>query len=392
MTKPLNWMHAELDELRREGLVRNRRMVTSLPDGWAVISGRKLKNFAANDYLNLAHDPRVIAAATAALAEGGASASASALITGRTRWHVALEERLAAFEAQPQALLFPTGFAANLGTVSALAGAGDAVFCDRLNHASLVDGCRLSGARLRVYRHHDLEGLRRELHKGTDFRRRLIVTDTLFSMDGDAAPLVDLCDIAEHFECVLVIDEAHATGVFGSCGRGLAELAGAEQRITVRVGTLSKAIGSMGGFVTGSADLIEWLWNRARPGMFSTALPPACCAAALASLQIIEDEPWRRERVLELSAELRTQLGRSGVATPEGVVGPIIPVILNSPELATHVAAQLEDRGFLVAAIRPPTVPRGTSRLRITLNCSQTIADLRGLADALSEVLASNPP
>lgn len=384
-------MHVELEGLRRDGLARGRRTVTSLPDGWAVVSGKKLKNFAANDYLNLAHDPRVIAAATAALAEGGAGASASALITGRTRWHAALEERLAAFEGQPQALLFPTGFAANLGTVSALAGAGDAVFCDRLNHASLVDGCRLSGARLRVYRHDDLEGLRRELRKGAGFRRRLIVTDSLFSMDGDAAPLVDLCDIADQFESMLLVDEAHATGIFGPGGRGLAELAGVEQRNTVRVGTLSKALGSMGGFVTGSADLIEWLWNRSRSNMYSTALPPACCAAALASLQIIDDEPWRRERVLELSAELRRQLGQSGIATPEGVVGPIIPVILNSPDRATHVAAQLEERGFLVAAIRPPTVPRGTSRLRITLNCSQTTADLRGLTDALLEVLASIP-
>lgn len=376
-------MRAELDELRRSGLARARRCATSLPDGWCLVSGKKLRDFASNDYLNLAHDPRLVAAATEAARDAGTGAAASALITGRTLWHAALEDRLAAFERQPRALLFPTGYAANLGTVGALAGKGDSVFCDRLNHASLVDGCRLSGARLRVYRHDDLSGLARALQKSAGSRRRLIVTDSLFSMDGDAAPLGELCRLAERYGSMLLVDEAHATGVLGADGRGLAELAGVEDQVPVRIGTLSKALGSLGGFVTGSEELIEWLWNRARPQMFSTALPPGCCAAATAALQIVEDEPWRRECLLKRCDEFRTLLSNAGIATPAGGIGPIVPVLLNSPERAVQAAAHLEELGFLVAAIRPPTVPQGTSRLRMTLHCDHTTEDLCGLTAAL---------
>jgi 7-keto-8-aminopelargonate synthetase-like enzyme len=257
---------------------------------------------------------------------------------------------LASFERQPAAILFPTGFAANSGTISALVGAGDAVFCDRFNHASLVDGCRTSGARLRVYRRPDWELLERELKKTRESGKRLIVTDGVFSMDGDLAPLPELCDLAERYDAMLLVDEAHGTGVFGPGGRGAAELQGVEHRVTVRVGTLSKALGSLGGFVAGSQELVDWLWNNARTQIYSTALPPAACAAAAAAIDIIVAEPERRARLRELSMRFREQLAAAEIPTIAGSTGPIVPVVLGSPERAMQVAGQLEERGFLVGA------------------------------------------
>jgi 8-amino-7-oxononanoate synthase len=287
--------------------------------------------------------------------------------------------------------LFPTGFAANAGTICALAGKEDVIFSDRLNHASLIDGCRLSQARVLVYHHDDLAGLEHELEKsawkGSGTGRRLIVTDTVFSMDGDLAPLLELCDLAERFEAMVIVDEAHATGVFGHGGRGVAEMMGVEHRIAVRVGTLSKGVGTMGGFVAGSHTLIDWLWNRARPQIFSTALPPSICAAAIEAIRIIETEPERRQRLLQLAAGLRRKIVDAGIETVPQAVGPIVPVILHTPERALQVARQLEEQGFLVGAIRPPTVPHGTSRLRITLCSAHEPADIDRLVAALVAAL-----
>lgn len=386
MPSSFPWLDDELARLDAQGLRRRRRCVTSLPDGWCEIDGRRLRDFSANDYLNLAHDPRLIESAQQALSEFGVGSRASALVTGRTDWHLRLERRLAQFEGQDAAILFPTGYAANLGTTAALVGSDDAVFCDRLNHASLIDGCRSSGARFRVYRHDDLKTLQRELRKTDGARRRLVVTDGLFSMDGDAAPLPELCDLAERYDAAVLVDEAHGTGIFGKRGRGIAEWFEVEGRVAVRVGTLSKAIGSLGGFVAGPGPLIDWLWNRARTQIFSTALPPACCAAACAALDIIETEPWRREHLLRISEQLRHGLVQAGLTVPDGCVGPIVPVILHEPEAAVRAQRRLEDRGFLVAAIRPPTVPRGTSRLRISLSSAHSEENLVQLIEALADV------
>jgi 8-amino-7-oxononanoate synthase len=385
----LDWIPAELGKLRDAGLLRQRRSVTPLPDGWCAVNGRRLRNFAGNDYLNLAHDPRVIAAASDVLKQGGVGVTASALVSGRTVWHDELERRLAALLGVPAALLFPTGFAANLGTLATLAGPGDAVCCDRLNHASLVDGCRLSGARLRIYRHTALDRLERELKAAAGARRRFIVTDSLFSMDGDLAPLAELCDLAERYAAILAIDEAHAFGVLGPQGRGAAELLQVESRIPIRIGTLSKAVGSLGGFVAGSQELIDWLWNTARPHMFSTALPPALCAAALCALQIMQAEPCRREQVQARAAQLRTGL-RELQLESTAVDGPIVPVILAANDRAVTAARLLEERGYLVGAIRPPTVPHNTSRLRITLTAAHTPEDVTGLLTALASIFQSS--
>jgi 8-amino-7-oxononanoate synthase len=387
----LDWIPAELDQLGAQGLLRKRRTVQPLPGGACLVNGQRLKNFAANDYLDLARDPRVIAAARRALDESGAGAGASALVCGRTPWHEALEERLARFEEQPAALLFPSGYAANVGTICALVQANDVVFSDRLNHASLVDGCRLSGAKIRIYRHDELDTLERALGNETGPGRRLIVTDGVFSMDGDLAPLPDLCDLAEREGAMLLVDEAHGTGVFGAGGRGAAEQLGAEARVTVRVGTLSKGIGSLGGFVVGSEPLINWLWNRARTQIFSTALPPSACAAAIAALEIIEAEPERRRHLLATAAGFRGALAEAGVATPADSIGPIVPVVLQSPERAVEIADRLRQRGFLVGAIRPPSVPPGTSRLRISLSSAHTREEVCDLARVLGELLAGRP-
>lgn len=381
------WMQAELDTIASEGLLRRRRVVRPLPDGWCEVDGRRLRNFASNDYLNLAGDPRVIEAARIAGEESGSGSRASALIAGRTHWHERLERRLAEFEGTESALLFPTGYAANLGVVAALVGPEDVVFCDRLNHASLVDGCRLSGARLRVYRRDALDRLERELDKARDARRRLIVTDGVFSMDGDVAPLRELCDLADAADAMLLVDEAHGTGVLGERGRGACEAAGVEDRGVIRIGTLSKALGSIGGFVAGSRVLCDWLWNRARPQIFSTAMPPSAAAAALAALDVVESERERRRRLINGAAEFRNMLQDQSVEVVSGGVGPIVPIMVGAPEAATNAAARLEQMGFLVAAVRPPSVPQGSSRLRVAL--TWTHCDTAVLLDLAKAIVNS---
>jgi 8-amino-7-oxononanoate synthase len=385
MAEGWRWLAEELEELQSAGLLRSRRRVVSLADGWCEIGTQRLRNFASNDYLNLAHDPRLVAAAQEALAKTGIGAAASALVTGRSAYHEMLEQKLAAFEGQESAVLFPTGYAANVGTISALVSQDDVIFCDRLNHASLIDGCRLSGAKLLVYRHQQLEKLSAALQRTTGYRKRWVITDSVFSMDGDAAPLTGLCDIAEKHDASLIVDEAHATGLFGEHGRGIAEAQGVEDRIAVRIGTLSKALGTLGGFALGPTVLTDWLWNNARTQMFSTALPPAVCAAARCALELIESEPWRRERVLALAQAFREELRQLGLQTPQGGIGPIVPVVLGDAQETLQVAKELEDAGFLVAAIRPPTVPRSTSRLRITITAAHTEEDLQALIAQLAK-------
>ncbi len=388
MSRTLGWITEELRELASQGLLRHRRNVQPLSAGWCDVGGRRVLNFASNDYLNLAGDPRVIAAATQALAEAGVGARASALVCGRGPWHERLEHRLAEFEGQPAAILFPTGMAANVGTVAALAGPGDVVLCDRLNHASLVDGCRLSRATLRIYRHDDLTVVARELAQAVAAKRRWIVTDSVFSMDGDLAPLAELCELAQHFEAGLIVDEAHGTGVFGTHGRGASEALGVEMLIDVRIGTLSKALGSLGGFVTGSQELIDFLWNRARSQVYSTALPPALCAAAIASLEIITNEPERRVRLSAASVTFRQMLLESGIIPQPNSRGPIVPIPLSDPQAAVRVANRLQEQGFLVGAIRPPTVPHGTSRLRIVVTAAHSDDDLKRLAAAVHDAVS----
>ena len=378
----------QLELLREDGLLREARCVTVLPDGWCGIDGAKVRNVASNDYLNLAQDPRLIEAARNALHESGVGSSASALVAGRGPWHEKLEAKLAEFEQTESAIVFPTGYAANVGTLATLISADDTVFCDRLNHASLVDGCRMSGARLRVYRHDQLDILERELKKSRADYPKWIVTDGVFSMDGVVAPLPELCDLAERFGAFVIVDEAHGTGVLGENGRGATELTGTEDRVAGRIGTLSKAVGCLGGFVAGSTTLIDVLRNSARPQMFSTALPPAMCAAACRSLEIIRSEPQRKETLHRLAELLRDELLHFeltiSVSEHSDCRSPIIPVILKDTGRTLTAGQWLLKEGFLAGAIRPPTVPNGTSRLRISLNSGLDDGNIRALAVAVA--------
>jgi 8-amino-7-oxononanoate synthase len=391
MSPSLPWIAAALDELNSAGLLRYRRESRFLADGRYEMDGRPVLDFASNDYLGLAGDPRLVSAAMAALSDGSVGARASPLVCGHGEWQQRLVERLAAFEGEPDAVLFPTGMAANIGTIAAVCGPDDLILCDRLNHASLVDGCRLSKAKMRVYRHEDLTTLERELSKETSAVRRWIVTDTVFSMDGDIAPLQEICEIADRFGAELIVDEAHGTGVLGARGRGACEALGVEGHIAIRIGTLSKAIGTQGGFVAGSRELVQYLWNRARTQVYSTALAPPLCAAATEAINIIEAEPWRRTRLGEAAAGFRQRLQESRVETIAAATGPIVPVLLRDPNASVDIATRLLQRGFLVGAIRPPTVPHETSRLRIVIHSNHSDDDLTRLADAVREEIQSLP-
>lgn len=382
---PLAWLDDELASLEKRDLLRRLRTYDGPQSAVLAIDGRRVVNFGSNDYLGLAADRRLVAAAMRAAEEQGFGGGASPLVVGHSRSVERLERRLAEFEGVEAALVFASGFAANSGVIPALVVAGDAVYSDSLNHASIVDGCRLSRAAVHVYPHANVAALEEMLRASRGFRRRLIATDSLFSMDGDLAPLADLAELAERFGCMLMIDEAHATGVFGREGRGVAEHLGVEAGVHIRVGTLSKALGAMGGFVAGRNALIEWLANRARPYVFSTALAPSVAAAAVAALDIVRDEPERRRQLLTRSAELLERLRGQGWQ-----IGPsasqIVPLIVGDSARAVELSAALADRGCWAPAIRPPSVPEGEARLRISLSWAHDEAMIEGLLAALAAV------
>jgi 8-amino-7-oxononanoate synthase len=368
---PLDWINAELENLERAGLRRRLTERHGPQTAHIVIGDRELVNFSSNDYLGLAADARLAAAARAAIDREGWGSGASPLVSGRGSSHAELERRLAEFEGTDAALIFPSGFAANAGVIPALVDEGDAVFGDAKNHASLIDGCRLSKATRFVYPHCDCDTLERMLQDAAGFRRRLIVTDTLFSMDGDLAPLVRLAELAGEYDAMLMVDEAHATGVFGATGRGVVEHLAVgcpelHDQVHVCIGTLSKALGTGGGFVCGQQSLVDWLANRARTYVFSTAQPAATSAAAVATLDIVQREPQRRTQLLERAAELRARLQAQGWDTGRSE-SQIIPLLVGDPERTMRFAERLREAGFFVPGIRPPSVPEGESLLRLSL-------------------------
>lgn len=379
-----SWIEDELNERRRRGLLRRRRRLARVAGPRVRLHGRELVNFSSNDYLGLASDPRLAAAAARAARRHGCGSGASALVSGHLPPLRSLERDLAAWEGAEAALVLSSGYAANLGVLTSLAGPGDAIFSDALNHASLIDGCRLSRARVHVYRHGDMGHLEDLLcREGGAARRRFLVTDTVFSMDGDLAPLGELAALAQRHDALLVIDEAHATGVLGVGGCGLSTTLSVEEapeRVTV--GTLSKALGAQGGFVCGSRRLIDYLVNVARPYVFSTALAPPIAAAARRAVRIVIDEPERRQRLLDLAERLRAGLRDLGFP-PTASRCQIVPIIVGGPREAVAWSRRLEERGLLVPAIRPPSVPDGTSRLRISLTAAHTTDDVEQLLDAL---------
>lgn len=381
---------AELARLREQNLYRVRRLVQGAHGVEAVVDGRRCVNFCANDYLGLAADPRVAAAARRALDDTGTGSGAAALVSGYNREHQRLEEALAAFTQRPRALLFSSGWAANLGTLRALLGRQDTLIADELNHASLIDGGRLSGARYLRLPHGDAAACERALAEArAGGGAALVASDAVFSMDGDLAPLPALGAACVRHGAALMLDDAHGFGVLGAHGRGTVEHFGAAPP-EVYVATLGKALGVAGAFVAGSEALVEYLVQRARSWVFSTAPPPALAAAATRALDILQAEPERRERLFANIRRFRAGAGQRGLATGDSAT-PIQPLVLGDEARALSLSAWLMARGYWVAAIRPPTVPRGTARLRITLSAAHSAAQVDGLLEALAEGLRALP-
>jgi 8-amino-7-oxononanoate synthase len=384
-------LRGDLDALERDGLRRSLRHVEQRRGAEVVADGRVAIDFSSNDYLGLASDPRIAEAAARALRDAGTGAAAARLISGNHPLHEALEDALARFKRAPAALLFPSGYAANTAAIPALVGRPDAVYSDALNHASLIDGCRLSRAALHVFPHGDVDALDALLRADEGrYRRRLIVVDAVFSMDGALFPLDALAEVAERHGAWTYVDDAHGTGVLGREGRGSPEHWGVEGRIDVVMGTLGKALGTAGAFVAGSEVLREWLLNRARSFVFTTGSPPAVAAAALAALRIAEEEPWRRARLRANARRLREGLAALGRPAPGEPDGHIVPVLVGEAEETMRAGRRLLERGFLAGAVRPPTVPAGTSRLRLTLSAAHTPEQIDGLLAAIREVLGES--
>jgi len=372
-----------LEELRASGLRRRLRLIEGAQGPRVLLDGKPVLLLCSNDYLGLAGDPRVRGAAAEAALRWGAGAGASRLIAGNMEPHRLLEQRLAMFKGYESALLFGSGYLANIGAISALAGRGHVVFSDELNHASIVDGCRLARAETFVYRHGDTEHLAWGLAEAGE-RAALIVSDGVFSMDGDVAPLAGLVRLARTHGCRLMIDEAHATGSLGPGGRGSVAAAGLSDEVDLIVGTLGKALGSYGAYVCASAELREFLLNTARSFIFSTALPPPSLAAAMAALELLDAEPQRVRRLGANAATLREGLRAEGLDAGGGE-SQIIPLGVGEAEPAMELCERLLERGVFAQGIRPPTVPPGSSRLRFSVMATHEPADLRKAARAAGE-------
>lgn len=383
----------ELDALERAGLRRTMGMVEHRHGAEITLDGTSAIDFSSNDYLGLAGDPRLAGAAAALLQRDSTGAAAARLISGNHPAHAALEFELARFKHAEAALLFASGYAANVGAIPALVGRRDVVYTDALNHASLIDGTRLSRAEVRTFPHRHLPSLRQMLADDTGkFRRRLIVVDGVFSMDGDLFPLDELVPLAREFGAWTYVDDAHATAVLGPNGRGTPEHFGVEGEIDVVMGTLGKALGTSGAFIAGSTTLIEHLLHRARAFVFTTGSPPALAAATLEALRIVRREPWRRERLRENARQLRRGVAEMGWTPGGDAEGYIVPLVIGGTEETMRIGGALRQAGYLVGAVRPPTVPLGTSRLRITLSAAHTPEQVDGLLRTLRSVLQGVTP
>ncbi|KKB74114.1 8-amino-7-oxononanoate synthase [Bacillus sp. TH008] len=358
------WLTRRLDKTKSAGLYRTLR-----PEGCGE------KNWASNDYLGLANDSRLISAAKTALHQGTGSGG-SRLTAGNTTWHEKLERKIAGFKQTEAALLFSSGYLANIGVLSSLPEKGDVILSDRHNHASIIDGCRLSKADTVVYQHIDISDLEKKLAAAQRYNRRFIVTDGVFSMDGTIAPLDRIIPLAKRYQAFVIVDDAHATGVLGENGRGTCEYFGASP--DVEIGTLSKAAGAEGGFAAGSNVLVDFLLNHARTFIFQTAVPPSSCAAAYTALELIEDSRDKRRRLRSSAKTIRTGLENMGF-TVKGADTPIIPVIIGDAQKAVLFAKLLEEKGIFAPAIRPPTVPEGESRIRLTVTANRSQSEIADL-------------
>jgi 8-amino-7-oxononanoate synthase len=375
----------ELSQLEQQYLLRRLTVVDSYDGPRVTANGKSVLLMCSNDYLGLAAHPALRAAASAAMNQYGFGSGASRLISGTSVLHQELEHRLARFKGTEAALLFNSGYAANTGIIPALCGEGDTVLSDSLNHASIVDGCRLSKASVHVYRHKDVDHVESLLNNNSNARRKLIVTDGVFSMDGDIAPLPDLAFLAEKYGAILMVDDAHGTGVLGKTGKGTVEHFGLSQGVHIHMGTLGKALGSFGAYAAGDREMVDFLVNRARSFIYSTALPPSVCAASLAAIDIVEQEPVHRERLWSNRERFAAGLKSLGIDTGESET-PIVPVIIGDSAKALKAAEKLFENGVYATAIRPPTVREGTSRIRTTLMATHSDQDLDSALDVFGKL------
>lgn len=397
VTNPYAWLEQSLETIHRADWYRSVQTIESQPGPVVRLAGRDMLNFASNDYLGLASDDRLIEAAIAATKEFGTGSTGSRLITGHRELHRQLELAIADLKQTEDALVFSSGYLANLGAIAALVGKRDLILSDQYNHSSLKNGAILSGATVLDYAHGDLVDLKAKLTQQRDRHRRcLILTDSVFSMDGDLCPLPELLAIATEFEAMLLVDEAHATGVMGATGAGCVEHFGCTGHPLIQIGTLSKALGSLGGYVAGSATLIDFLRNRAPSWIYTTGLSPADTAAALAAIAIVHQEPQRREQlwqnVTDLQQLISANLGQAIAAShlkPLPSASPILCFQVQDAAKVLRVGQQLKQAGIFASAIRPPTVP--TSRIRVTVMATHTPAHLQSLVTALSQVAPESP-
>lgn len=385
MKKGLEFISKELSELEKNGLYRRLRKITSSQDAEVEIGGKKYLSFCSNNYLGLSTHPKLIEASVRATQKYGCSAGASRLVSGTMQLHADLEDRIARFEEKQAAILFTTGYTANVGAITSLVGEEDTVILDRLNHASIVDAARLSRAKMQVYPHKDMEKLEAILKRSQKYRRRLIITDGVFSMDGDMAPLPEIVSLARKYEAYTMVDEAHATGVIGAKGRGASEHFNIEDELDIIMGTLSKAVGSLGGFVVGEHSLIEFLKNKARSFIYTTALPPGVCTASIAGLDVIEHEPEFRKKYWEKVNLLKKELLGLDFDLM-GTETQILPVLVKDAQKTMEISLYLYEMGILIPAIRIPTVPKNTNRLRISIMATHTLEDLDKLINAMKKV------
>ncbi len=386
MSDPLSWVDEAMQDLRNRGLYITIRTVESPQGPWLVVDGKRVLNFCSNNYLGLANDPRLVKAAKDAIDRLGIGPAAVRTIAGTMSIHLELERALAEFKEAEAAISFQSGFNANLATIPAIVGRGDVIFSDELNHASIIDGCRLSRAQIVRYPHNDAGALRAllEEHRG-QYERALIVTDGVFSMDGDIAPLPALADLAEEFSCMLMVDDAHGEGVLGHGGRGIVHHFGLQGRVHIEVGTMSKAFGVVGGYVAGNRKVVEWLRQRGRPFLFSSAMTVPDTAACLAAVHILQESTELVDRLWENTRYFKDQMRTLGFDIGQSVT-PITPVMLGDEKLTQEFSRRLFEEGVFATAIAYPTVPLGKARIRVMISASHAREDLDAGLEAFAKV------
>ena len=383
---PLAYLDEELDDLKERGLYRPLRVLQERQEAETVFDGKHVINLSSNNYLGLTTHPKLIAAAHEAIDKYGAGSGSVRTIAGTMSQHMELEAKIAKFKHTEAALVFQSGFTANAGTVSSVLGKEDVIISDELNHASIIDGCRLSRAKIAVFKHKDVADLRRVLEetKG-NYRRTLVITDGVFSMDGDVAPLADIVEVSEQYQAIIMVDDAHASGVMGNQGRGTVDHFGLHGRVHIQVGTLSKAIGCLGGYVAGSRALIDYLIHKARPFLFSTSHPPAVTAAAMAAFDLLQEDPTLMERLWENTRYFKAGLEALGFDTA-GSETPITPVIAGDAKLAMKLSDRLFEEGIFAQGIGFPTVPNEKSRVRTIVTATHTREELDAALKAFEKV------